>query len=769
MSTSAIPLTPALLAEARRLGAAHGGDEQAVLAAAVCAALWRYDQRETHSLGLAGVGAIAVPTTADTRFGDLVATVAELLDRPAATEPGVWITLPAPDSPAGFAVEGPALPNRGDARWVDSLGCLLRDALARPQAPLTQLRMLDPQAARAQAAAQSERAAGYRQPACHLLHAGFERAAAEHPKRIALVSDTGELSYRELDERAERYAAFLRSQGCGPERTVGVHLDRSAGLVVALLAVLKAGAAFVPLDRRLPAARIAAMLASARCELVVSQEELRPALAGTGARVVTEADAPADIATGSDRFPLLPDHPAFVYYTSGSTGTPKGVVLDHRNAAARVEWIVRRYRLGPDSVVLHKTPLIFDVAIIELFAPLGVGGTVRIVAPQAEADVGYLADVLSGDRVSFVHFVPSMLKTFLAGVGSTSFPSVRWLQTSGEAMPARLLTAIGRTFPGARVDCAYGQTETSEVAVWSPGDGEPGTSTVPVGAAVAAYRLLLLDSALQPVPDGVPGEICVAGVGGLARCYAGRPAETAERFVPNPYPAVPGERLYRTGDLAMRPAPEAPLEFLGRADQQRKIRGARVELAEIEAALAGLAGIRDCAVIVRSDEAGDDELIAYLVGEQIPATELSRVLPDYMMPAAFVLLAELPYTPSGKLDRGALPAPTAAERAARGRGEQPVSQLEAEIASDWARGLGVDTVGRSDSFFDLGGNSLKAAQMLTRISALFGVRIPVVAFFRDPTVHGVSTEVERLVVEAVDAMPADEVELRLAGRGSSDG
>jgi acyl carrier protein len=372
------------------------------------------------------------------------------------------------------------------------------------------------------------------------------------------------------------------------------------------------------------------------------------------------------------------------------------VVIDHRNAAARAEWIARRYNLGRESVVLHKTPLIFDVAVIELFAPLSVGGTVRLAGPGGEADVGYLSEMLAASKVTFVHFVPSMLKVFLAGI----------------------------------------------------------------------------DGRRHPVPPGVPGEICVAALGGLARGYQGRPAETAERFVPNPYPAVPGERLYRTGDYAVRRAADAPLEFLGRADLQTKIRGARVELADVETALAAAPYVADCAVLARG-EGAEAELIAYVVGEGIHVEDVARhaaqALPEYMLPAAFVVLPHLPYTGSGKLDRAALPAPTAADRAQRSSSEAPTTPLESEIAADWARALSLEGVGRGDSFFELGGNSLGAAQMLSRVSSAFGIRLPVVSFFRDPTVRGVAAEVERLVMELVAAMPEDDVRSSLAGRESNDG
>lgn len=786
LPVSTVKLDAGLLA---RITSPHapGGAVHPLLAAAVSATLLRYERTERVRLYVSaeidGAAKDAIELVASTTqtFEQFAASAAQAPPSEAtAGDDGNRVRLrlaPRQDGGADLTVEAESLPHKGGPALALALGCLLRDALDRPSARIGALRLTAAAEAADEATAQLQRAAAYPVPAYELLHSPFERMAAAEPERAALVTDSGTVSYGELDRRAERFAALLRAQGCAPEQVVGIYLERSVELVVALLAVLKTGAAFVPLDRRLPAERIAGMLTDADCQLILSEAHLQRDLAGIGVRILSEppggklphattpSGGPAAIAPDA-----LPENPAFLYYTSGSTGKPKGVVIDHRNAAARVEWIAQRYGLGPGSVVLHKTPLIFDVAVIELFAPLGVGGTVRVAGLGGEADVGYLDEVLADGEVSFVHFVPSMLKVFLSGIEGKSYPGVRWVQTSGEAMPARLLGKVRTAFPHARFDSAYGQTETSEVAVWEA-LAAPGT-TVPVGDPVAAYRILLLDEGLHPVPPGVPGEICVAGVNGLARGYHGRPGETAERFVPNPFPAVPGERLYRTGDLAVRPATGRPLEFLGRADLQTKIRGARVELADVEAALSAAPGVKDCAVLARAD--GEDaELIAYLVGDRIrvedAANHAARTLPEYMIPSAFVVLSRLPYTGTGKLNRAALPAPSPADRVVVSNGEAPASPLESEIAAEWERMLGLASIGRSDGFFALGGNSLKAAQMLNRISSTFGVRVPVVSFFRDPTVRGVAAEVERLITEVVAEMPDDEVHRKLAEREPGHG
>jgi acyl-coenzyme A synthetase/AMP-(fatty) acid ligase/acyl carrier protein len=333
---------------------------------------------------------------------------------------------------------------------------------------------------------------------------------------------------------------------------------------------------------------------------------------------------------------------------------------------------------------------------------------------------------------------------------------------TGEAVSNRLLTRYSRHFD-AELHNAYGQTETSEVAVWE-GRAHPGPGGVPIGRQVGVYRLFVLDAELNVVPPGVPGELCVAGLDGLARGYRDQPGLTAEKFVPNPYAIVPGERLYRTGDLAFTDA-DGVLVFAGRIDQQTKIRGCRVEVGEVETILAGADAVRSCAVAARPDGAGGTRLVAYVVGAGVSVTGLAehaaRYLPTYMLPETYVLLDALPLTPSGKLDRARLPAPTAADRERRTGSAAPESPLEAELGRLWKELLGLDHLGHTDNFFAIGGNSLKSLQVLNRVNTTFGIEISVLEFFGTPTIRGLATSVERALTEQVASLSDDEAARRL--------
>jgi amino acid adenylation domain-containing protein len=659
---------------------------------------------------------------------------------------------------------------RSADRWQDALVMFLESALADPSARLTELPLLPAASVTAQLAAIN---AGHedRGAAGTLLHDGFHAALARDPAAVAVQAWTSSVSYAELDARAEAVATALAAAGIGPESLVGVCVPRSVESISALLGVLRTGAGFVPLDAGYPAERLRWIAAD--CEMVAVIAAGPPPAGLEGLPMVDPAalrpaSRPAGVEEGRAAVRIHPRNTAFVYYTSGSTGRPKGVVIDHGCAASRVEWIARRYELGPGRRVVHKTPLIFDVAIWEIFATLAAGATVELAEAGSETDVPYLAELLAEPGTVLAHFVPSMLDMYLATVPATKYPDLGCVQTSGEAVPAALLERFADHFD---VDLhnAYGQTETSEVALWT-GRAWPAGGGVPMGRAVNGYRLYVLDEALRPVPPGVVGELYVAGVNGLARGYLGQPELTAQRFLPHPYPVVPGERLYRTGDLASRDD-DGPLHYAGRADGQAKVRGVRVEPGEIEAVLGSHPAVERAVVAIREDEPGTKEIVAYLVGPDafIPevAEYLAGYLSQYLLPAVYVKLDALPLTPSGKLDRQALPVPTIRDREARTSVSEVISLIEADVAEVWCDLLQVNQLGRNQNFFSVGGTSLSALQMLHRIKTRFGVAIPVRQFFDAPTIAGVAAYLETALAAEVATLSDDDVAERLGDPGGA--
>lgn len=599
-----------------------------------------------------------------------------------------------------------------------------------------------------------------RYPDYRPVHVHFEAQAARVPQAVALQTSSSVISYQQLNRNANAFARTLMQAGAGPDTLVGICMDRSIEMVTALLGTLKAGAGFVPLDPHFPLDRIRAIATDARLRLIVTQAPHVNALSEFAQPLLMEMqalDARHDL---NPDIAIDPENIAYVYYTSGSTGAAKGVILEHRGAMNRLEWLRRRYPLNIGDRVILKTPLIFDLSIWEAFGPLMAGATVLLADPRAESDVTHIGHLLGAPGTVFAYFVPSMLDAYLSYASQRTYPSLKWLCVTGEAMPARLLEQFNRHFDATQFHSTYGQTETSEVGLWT-GSQWTESATVPCGRPNGIYRLFVLDANLHPVPPYVPGEICVAGIDGLARGYQNRAGLTAEKFVPHPYAVVPGERLYRTGDLG-RLLEDGQIEYVGRIDTQVKIRGCRVETAEIEAVLSRHPAVRMCAVIARTDSSGGAELLAYVVSDKTSAADLAthaeKSLPQYMLPSAYVFMDDLPLTPSGKLDRLRLPAPSAADFAARAGHEPPQSQLEVQLASVWQQVLGLDTIGRSDNFFSLGGNSLKSIQVLVRIQDTYGVHVQVRDFFNAPTIKGLAGLVEQTLIDYVASLSAEQVD-----------
>lgn len=561
--------------------------------------------------------------------------------------------------------------------------------------------------------------------------------ATRTPDAAAVAAGGESLSYRELQARARAVALRLAAAGVRRGARVGVCADRSPEMMIALLGVLEAGAAYVPLDPEYPASRIAYMLADSGARVVLVTDRTRGALPPFDGDVlsidgtaVTECVTP-DEPSGSDL--------AYVIYTSGSTGAPKGVMVEHRSVVNYLEWMRARYPLGAGDAVLQKAPISFDASVWELFLPLVTGARLVVARPRGHQDAEYLARLVEEERVSVVQFVPSQVRMLLELPSlSTRLRSVRRVFLGGEAAPADVVNALASAMPDATITNLYGPTEaTVYCTAWDLPRGER-VDVVPIGAPIAntEVRVLSPAGALQPV--GVPGDLVVSGAG-VARGYHDRPDLTAAAFIADGHDR---QRAYRTGDVA-RWRRDGVLEYLGRRDHQVKLRGFRIELAEIERALSEHAAVRATAVIVRDDIDGDPRLIAYVVPTAdgvSPAAlraHLRTTLPEYMVPTAFVEMPALPLSASGKLDRRALPAPTTdvSEFVA------PATTEEDVVASVWREVLRVDRVGARDNFFELGGHSLLAMRALGRIEHATGVRVSFADFAASPTVADVARRI----------------------------
>jgi amino acid adenylation domain-containing protein len=561
------------------------------------------------------------------------------------------------------------------------------------------------------------------------LHELVANQARRRPDAVAITAAGRHTTYRELDSAADGLAARLRKRAVGRGHLVGVALSRSPEAIVAILAVLRVGAAFLPLDPEYPAERLRFMVADAAPTVVITDDGRDFLPESVAAMSVRGEDAAFD-----DAVPVCEEDLAYVIYTSGSTGVPKGVQVPHRGITNRVRWELETYPLGPDDAVLHRTSLSFDIAVWEIFVPLCAGGRVVIAEPARHQDPEHLVELIGQERVTTIALVPSLLRALLEyDPGLRSCPTVRDVHCGGERLPPALRDELLSTTT-VRLHNLYGPTEYSiDATYWDCRPNERGP--VPIGRAIANTRLYVLDSDFREVSEG---ELYVAGAG-LALGYLGRPELTAERFLPDPF-AGNGERMYKTGDVVRR-RPDGVLEFLGRADDQVKIRGFRVELGEVEAALAALPGVRQAVAHVRAQ--GEDNV---LVGYLVPAAddldlvesrrELAARVPAQLVPGQLVQIAEVPLGPTGKLDRAALPAPGTDDAASDlGDGD------EAAIARIFAEVLGRHDFGIDDDFFELGGNSLQAVRLVNKLRRAFDADLGLPMLFQTATVAGITKAV----------------------------
>ncbi|WP_370739820.1 amino acid adenylation domain-containing protein, partial [Streptomyces sp. EN23] len=572
---------------------------------------------------------------------------------------------------------------------------------------------------------------------------------ARTPEAVAFVHESVRLTYAELDARADRWAEVLVDRGVGPEQLVAIALPRSADTVVALLAVLKAGGAYLPLDPSHPAERTAYVLKDARPTALITARASAEGFANPAVpRLLIEDMERAEPSVG--RPPrareALPSHSAYVIYTSGSTGRPKGVVVSHGSAAAFSTGIAAAYGIGEQDRVLGFAAFTFDVSVFEVFTTLTAGATLILAGDEDRLNADRLHDLMAEQEVTVAELPPALMSL----LRPDGLPALRLVSTGGELPAGRLVDQWAR--PEREFWNGYGPTETT-VAITlmhclPPSHGQ----APPIGRPMPNARVFVLDAGLCPVPAGVAGELYLAG-DQLARGYLGRPGLTAERFVANPF-GGPGERMYRTGDV-VRWRADGNLEFLGRADDQVKLRGFRIELGEIEAALLSHTAVTQAAVLVREDTPGDKRLTAYVVpaapGDTIDTAalraHLGRSLPEYMIPSATIVLDTLPLTVNGKLDRRALPAP---EYTAASSGRAPANAQEEILCSVFADVLNVPHVSVDDNFFELGGHSLLAVRLVSRLRSALGVEIGVRTVFEAPSVESLLKRLE----DAEQARPA---------------
>ncbi|MER6029499.1 amino acid adenylation domain-containing protein [Streptomyces sp. NPDC001851] len=657
----------------------------------------------------------------------------------------------------------PCLHSEGTARrWLEQYRTLLEGVARDPAGPVGRLPMMPAEERRTVVETWNRTERDL--PAEQCLHRLVGGHAARTPGAAAVVSPAGTLTYGELDTAANRLAHHLLAQGVTVDRPVAVCLPRTPELIVALLAVLKAGGAYLPLDANYPAARLTHMLDDSGAAVVITRHGMLPETV-TATRRVVELDrqrtAIDSLPSHAPRTVVAPDNLAYVLYTSGSTGVPKGTMTSHRNVT-RLVFGLDHLGLGPGRRILAAAPISFDASTFEIWGALAHGGTC-VLHPDGVPEAHALFAVMREHRVDTAWLTAALFNAVLDS-GPEQWPPLRHLVVGGEALSAGHVRRALARLPGTSITNGYGPTESTTFACCHeiPADLPAEVHSVPIGRPIGNTQAYVLGPGLEPVPVGVEGELFLAGPG-LARGYLGRPATTARHFLPNPY-GPPGSRLYRTGDLA-RWNPDGTLQYLGRTDHQLKIRGHRIEPGEIEATLRRHPAIHNAVVVPYRTSAGDQELAAHAVlvpGRTCSAEEakefLAGVLPRYLLPARILFLDALPLTANGKVDRRALPDPAdhspapPAEDTPAGAGASPAgpsgpTPTEERLTAIWAEVLKKDGIGLDDDFFELGGHSLRATQIISRIRRSFSAALPLTAFFDHPSIRAQAKIIDSLVQE----------------------
>lgn len=647
-------------------------------------------------------------------------------------------------------------------RMAGHFKILLENIVESPDQRLSQLELMTGQERHQIVVEWNQTKFDYRNDVC--LHELFEEQAEQTPEAVAVIFQDRQITYAELNQRANQLAHYLQSKAVGPEVKVGVCVERGIEMIIAVLGVLKAGGVYVPLDAAYPKPRLSYMAEDAGVKAIVTQQSLSDMLAGLNCEVVYVDSHWEQIATRSRqdvRSGVCADNLAYVIYTSGSTGHPKGVMIAHKAIVNTMLWRLTTFSLGPADCILQNIPLSFDPSIWQIFGALLSGARLVLPRPGGHQDISYLLKLMIDQRVSITDFPPSVLRVLLEEQHLSNCTSLRCLFSGSEALTVDLQDRLLARLPASLYN-QYGPTESAiDATFWTCKQGY-GQRVVPIGRPIANMRVYLLDRHLQPVAVGIPGELYIGGIG-LARGYLNRPELTAERFIPDRFGDEPGARLYRTGDLA-RYLPDGSIEFIGRADHQVKIHGLRIELGEIEAALIQCPAVKAGVVTTITDRHGDKRLVAYVVSDdntELIINELhsflKQKLPSYMVPASFVKLDALPLLPNGKVDRQALPAAEAHRLESRAPFIAPSTSIEIALANIWVEILGVEQAGIDDNFFYSGGHSLRAMQMVSRVRLQFGIDLQLRDFFMSPTIRGLTNLVEEALIANSSSENIDEL------------
>jgi amino acid adenylation domain-containing protein len=576
------------------------------------------------------------------------------------------------------------------------------------------------------------------------IHELFEKQVHRQPDAIAIVFGEERLTYGELNRRSNQLANFLKKQGVGPDKFVGLSVDRSIEMLVGILGVLKAGGAYVPIDPSYPSDRIRFMVEDSGVRFMLTQESISGEMVDASVhRICLDADW-GEISRESDSYPkngVTPRNLAYMIYTSGSTGRPKGVLIEHRGVTNLVSHLKAGWGVESGTRVLQFSSVSFDASVAEFFVGLLSGASLHITPKDVAMSPSDLHQKMSDDGINVVLLPPTMLSV----LSDKDLPEMRTISSGGESCPWEVANrwAQGRKFVN-----AYGPTEITVASCWYSVNGKVrGATTVPIGRPTGNVKMYLVDEWMNLVPVGVPGEVYIGGVG-VARGYNGRPKLTAERFIPDPYSSEAGSRVYRTGDLA-RYLDDGSIEYLGRLDNQVKIRGFRIELGEVEARMEEYPDVRRAVVDVREDGSGEKRLVGYFVAHNNTSPEpgelqeyLGNLLPEYMVPSAYVELQAFPLSPSGKVDRRMLPAPGREQMSRAAVYSPPRTPTEEIVAGIWASVLGVERAGVHDDFFDLGGHSLRATQAAARIRDAFTMDLPIQAVFENRTVAALAKAID---------------------------